>query len=489
MAPAGNNNNPALVLSEKVGVSLEQAAADLELLKKSLSASNTDQTLQLEAERDELKAEKLQLQADRAEFKAQKLEWEASKGGAGSSSSTNSELEAAKEQLKANHLQLKAKLKIAESQLKDCHDQLQAGKSELETAHKQLDEARAELEAAQSHLEAAKAQADINSAKLEAAKASLEAAKARFEAATKQLDAAKRRFEAAKSQLDSARVTLEAERSHLLDEIAALEKRVSEAEPKNAELEKDNLALNSQLEKSKAAAEELSEKMKEVSEQLEQCKKDKKTMEEVELPGLREKVIELEEQLKKCREDKKDTTENEKPNIQDQKGNNPKVFLDIAINGRRAGRVVIELHADTTPLTAENFRVLCTGEKGIGQSGKPLHYKGSMFYRVKPEEKLCQGGDITYSEDYYGGDSIYGPTFPAENLTKKHAGPGVVSMVRQGNPQISNGSQFFITTARAEEYDGRNVVFGQVVEGMEVVMEMLSAGSGASLIDECGQLN
>uniref|UniRef100_A0A7N0RJ67 peptidylprolyl isomerase n=1 Tax=Kalanchoe fedtschenkoi TaxID=63787 RepID=A0A7N0RJ67_KALFE len=450
MAP-GNNDKSVAVLSEKVGVSLEEAVANLELLKKWLktwaSSSNTDR-LELEAEMDELKAAKAQLEAERLQ------------------------------------------LKTAQSKLKEAQAQLEAANFQLETAHKQLDEARAELETARSHLEAAKAQADVNGAKLEAAKASLEAAKARFQAAAKQLNAAKSRFEAAKSELDSARATLEAENSHLHDEKGALEKKVSEAESKNAKLEKEKLELSSELQRSNSQVGDLSEKMKELAKQLEKCNLDKKTMHEVELLGLREKVKELEEQLKQCRQGKKDDAENIIQAHQKIK-KNPEVFLDIAINGRRAGRVVIELHADTTPLTAENFRALCTGEKGIGQRGRPLHYKGSMFYQVSPKEyKSFQGGDIT-SNDGSGGDSIYGPAFPAENLTKKHGGPGVVSMVRQGNDNshIVNGSQFFITTDRAEQYDGKNVVFGQVVEGMDVVIDIMRAGSRAPVIDDCGQIN
>uniref|UniRef100_A0A7N0ZS05 Peptidyl-prolyl cis-trans isomerase n=1 Tax=Kalanchoe fedtschenkoi TaxID=63787 RepID=A0A7N0ZS05_KALFE len=216
--------------------------------------------------------------------------------------------------------------------------------------------------------------------------------------------------------------------------------------------------------------------MKEVSEQLEQCKKDKKTMEEAELAGLREKVKELEEQLKKCREDKKDTTENEKPHIVQQGNGNHRVFLDIDIKGRRAGRIVIELDAGTTPRTAENFRA-CTGEKGIGQSGKPLHYKGSIFHIVLPQQNVCLGGDITMGNGH-GGESIYGRYFPAENWTKKHSGPGVVSMIHKPyDVRSSDGSHFLITSARAEQFDGKNVVFGQVVEGMDVVMEIMKAGS------------
>merc|ERR1712007_408867 len=101
---------------------------------------------------------------------------------------------------------------------------------------------------------------------------------------------------------------------------------------------------------------------------------------------------------------------------------NPKVFFDMTVGGTPAGRVTFELYADTVPKTAENFRALCTGEKGIGQSGKPLHYKGSSFHRVIPQF-MCQGGDFTNGNGT-GGESIYGATFNDENFNIKHTGPG-----------------------------------------------------------------
>ncbi|OIV99596.1 hypothetical protein TanjilG_17406 [Lupinus angustifolius] len=97
---------------------------------------------------------------------------------------------------------------------------------------------------------------------------------------------------------------------------------------------------------------------------------------------------------------------------------NPKVFFDMAIGGTPVGRIVMELHADTTPRTAENFRALCTGEKGVGRSGKPLHFKGSSFHRVIPNF-MCQGGDFTAGNGT-GGESIYGAKFEDENFIKKH---------------------------------------------------------------------
>ncbi|VFQ84046.1 unnamed protein product [Cuscuta campestris] len=169
---------------------------------------------------------------------------------------------------------------------------------------------------------------------------------------------------------------------------------------------------------------------------------------------------------------------------------NPKVFFDITIGGAPAGRVVMELFADTTPLTAENFRALCTGEKGIGKSGKPLHYKGSPFHRVIPDF-MCQGGDFTKGNGT-GGESIYGDKFKDENFIKKHTGPGILSMANAGPG--TNGSQFFICTAKTAWLDGKHVVFGQVIDGYNVIKEVEKVGSSSGstkkpvVIADCGQL-
>ncbi|KAI8380210.1 peptidyl-prolyl cis-trans isomerase cyp5 [Blakeslea trispora] len=145
--------------------------------------------------------------------------------------------------------------------------------------------------------------------------------------------------------------------------------------------------------------------------------------------------------------------------------NLPKVFFDVAVNGKPSGRMTFKLFSDTVPKTAENFRALCTGEKGMGKSGKPLHYKNSAFHRIIPGF-MAQGGDFTLG-DGRGGESIYGHKFNDENFTLKHQGKGILSMANAG--PNTNGSQFFITFDQTPWLDGNHTVFGQITEGMDVL--------------------
>ena len=165
----------------------------------------------------------------------------------------------------------------------------------------------------------------------------------------------------------------------------------------------------------------------------------------------------------------------------------PRCYLDVAVDGKPLGRVVVELRTDVVPRTCENFRCLCTGERGPGMS-----YAGSPFHRVI-RGFMVQGDDIT-KHDGTGGRSIYGQRFDDEGFELRHDRAGVLSMANAG--PNTNGSQFFITTAPAPHLDGKHVVFGSVVQGMDVVRLVESQlvdpktnrPFASVLITRCGQL-
>ncbi|XP_021535986.1 E3 SUMO-protein ligase RanBP2 isoform X1 [Neomonachus schauinslandi] len=165
------------------------------------------------------------------------------------------------------------------------------------------------------------------------------------------------------------------------------------------------------------------------------------------------------------------------------KETNPVVFFDVCADDEPLGRITMELFSNVVPQTAENFRALCTGEKGFG-------FKNSIFHRVIPDF-VCQGGDIT-KHDGTGGQSIYGDKFEDENFDVKHTGPGLLSMANRGRD--TNNSQFFITLKKAEHLDFKHVVFGFVKDGMDTVKKIESFGSPKGSVSrrisitECGQI-
>ncbi|KAK9286594.1 hypothetical protein L1049_014994 [Liquidambar formosana] len=167
-------------------------------------------------------------------------------------------------------------------------------------------------------------------------------------------------------------------------------------------------------------------------------------------------------------------------------------YMDISIGGEVEGRIVVELYSHVVPKTAENFRALCTGEKGIGpNTGAPLHYKGVRFHRITKGE-MIQGGDIS-AGDGTGGESIYGLKFEDENFELKHERKGMLSMANSG--PNTNGSQFFISTTRTAHLDKKHVVFGKVIKGMGVVRSIEHVTTGDDdyptrdvIMSDCGEI-
>lgn len=170
--------------------------------------------------------------------------------------------------------------------------------------------------------------------------------------------------------------------------------------------------------------------------------------------------------------------------------NHPKVFLDISIDNNKIGRIVIELYADKVPRTCDNFRVLCTGEKGVGRSGSKLHFKGCKFHKIIPNFIIQSGDFIT--NDGSSNESIYGKAFEDENFSISHNEPGIVSMANSG--RNTNGGQFFITLTPATWLDHKNVAFGKVIEGMNIVQQIGETGTKSGTptktveISDCGEM-
>ena len=173
---------------------------------------------------------------------------------------------------------------------------------------------------------------------------------------------------------------------------------------------------------------------------------------------------------------------------------NPRVFLDLAVGPTPVGRVVIILKADKAPKTCENFRCLCTGEKGVDSKGRKLHFKGSSFHRVVPDF-LLQGGDVVHPDaldpmNGAGQTSIYQSEenpdgfFDCEYNSLRHAGPGVISMANQG--PNTNGSQFMIELRAHPFFDHLHTVFGVLYEGLPVLRVVERYGTPMNGSEEGG---
>ncbi|KAH8044758.1 peptidyl-prolyl cis-trans isomerase [Aureococcus anophagefferens] len=175
---------------------------------------------------------------------------------------------------------------------------------------------------------------------------------------------------------------------------------------------------------------------------------------------------------------------------------NPRVFFDVDIDGKRVGRIEMELFASLCPKTCENFRCLCTGERGVGLSDVPLWFKGNVFHRVLPDF-MCQAGDLTHLNGT-GGESIYGQFFDDEydDGYVSHDRSMLMSMANLGPEKPNtNSSQFFFTVFQAKHLDGKHVCFGRVTKGGGVVKRVEFCGTPVSgkpqktiVIADCGEL-
>ncbi|KAI9136780.1 cyclophilin-like domain-containing protein [Paraphysoderma sedebokerense] len=168
---------------------------------------------------------------------------------------------------------------------------------------------------------------------------------------------------------------------------------------------------------------------------------------------------------------------------------NPIVFMDVSIGGQPAGRLKMELFADSVPKTAENFRQFCTGEHR--RNNQPIGYKNATFHRVI-KDFMVQGGDFLKA-DGTGCTSIYGDKFEDENFAHKHTGPGLLSMANSG--PNTNGCQFFITCAKCDFLDGKHVVFGKLIDGLLTLRKIENVMTGPNnrpklpvMITECGEM-
>ena len=207
--------------------------------------------------------------------------------------------------------------------------------------------------------------------------------------------------------------------------------------------------------------EEVTEGVPVVEESLKKAKKVEEEAKEASEEEVEEKVVMEKEVIKTPEKEVKEKVKSPKP---EDKGLHSRVFFDVKIGDTPAGRIDIALHLDT-PRTSENFFALCTGEKGKGRQGKPLHFLNCPFHRVIPGF-MAQGGDFTKMNGT-GGESIYGSEFKDENFIHKHEGPGILSMANCG--KNTNGSQFFLCFKSTPHLNGMHVVFGKVTDGLDII--------------------